>query len=167
MNIKVDLFNPNSIDSAIRRIDKTRNAMDKLAFEATERLAKMGCQVVKENFSLLDSDETKTYEVNFRRTQDGYAIYAIGENVIFLEFGTGDFVTDLEYPEAEGLPNLAGGSWSITEGKGVYARHGFWHYRRKLFKGTYATRGFYYANDTIKLEAERVVKEVFAKMPKG
>lgn len=167
MNIKVDLFNPNSIDSAIRRIDKTRNAMDKLAFEATEKLAKLGCQVVKENFSLLDSDETKEYIVDFKKTTDGYVIYATGENVIFLEFGTGDFVTDLEYPEAEGLPSLAAGSWSVSEGKGVYAKYGFWHYKRKLFRGTYATRGFYYANDTIKLEAVRIIKEVFAKMPKG
>lgn len=165
MKINVNLFDDKQIDSAIRRIERTSQALERLSQTLTEKLAKIGCEVVSEEYTAMaDFYENKPFTVETIRTDKGYAIIATGENVMFLEFGAGDMVEDYEHPEAD-LPPIASGEWSINEGSGVYARHGFWHYRRKFFRGTYATKGFYYATEEMKEKAVEIAKEVFAKMP--
>ena len=165
MKINVNLFDPKQIDSAIRRIEKTSKAIETLSNTLAEKLAKIGCEVVSEEYTAMaDFYESKPFVVETIKTDEGYAIIATGENVMFLEFGAGDMVEDYEHPEAD-LPPIESGEWSRTEGSGVYDRHGFWHYRRKLFRGTYATKGFYYASEEMKEQAVKIAKEVFSKMP--
>lgn len=160
MKIQVNLYDPKSIDNAIRQINAYKKRIEEMANDVISELARMGEQIVDTQFSLSGEDYDISCEIN-----GNYAmIIAEGENVVFLEFGTG---VDTEVPDSEmessGLPPIYAGSWSETEGRGVFYRFGHWYYQRKLYTGTMATRGFYFASKEIRERAVEVARKAFKK----
>lgn len=149
-----------SIDNAIAEIKTYKKSLNEKINEIIERLADMGKQVVDYQYSLSGEEYSLSCEVNGNNAM----IIAEGENVVFLEFGTG---VDTEVPDSEmessGLPPIYSGSWSETEGRGVFYRFGHWYYQRKLYTGTMATRGFYFASKEIRERAVEVARKAFKK----
>lgn len=161
MQIDIDIFNPSSINKAIKELDRIANRLEKACSELAERIAKLGAQTVDNEYRAMSED--KPFDVYYAQMDKGWAIIAEGENVVFLEFGTGVYTTDYSHPDAKGLPPIEAGEWSKSEGSGVFARHGHWHYRKKYYEGTTATHGFYFAKQEMKEQAVLIAKEVFHK----
>ena len=94
---------------------------------------------------------------------NGYRIYAEGEDVYFLEFGTGDVagmgykgdVTDVSVPTYPG-------SWSVYHAQ-KYTQNYYWWYRGQPLTETPAYMPMYYAGKAIHANAKRVMKGVMRK----
>lgn len=162
MKIKIDPLDRDSIDNAIAQINNYRKSLNGKIEEVLDILSQIGKEVVETQFSIVS--EYETFEVYCEVEGNSAMIIAEGENVVFLEFGTGvDTDDNTNEMETEGLPPIYKGSWSETEGRGTFARHGYWHYNGVLYEGTMATHGFYFASKEIKERAVEEAKKVFRK----
>lgn len=159
MKIDINIFNPSSIESAIRQLDRYSKRLEKACAELTEELARVGAKVVDDRYA--EANEDKLYVVYYASTKNGWEIVAEGENVVFIEFGTGDDTRN--YRHLDIGAEISKGSWSASEGTGTYARHGHWHYKGVDYKGTSPTWGFYYAKVEMKEQVVNIAKEVFKK----
>lgn len=158
MKIKCNIYDPDSISEAIAKINAYKDKVNKKASIIVDRLSKLGEKVVDEHF--IDSGET--YNLSCKVNGNSSMIIATGENVIFLEFGTGNYTEDhTDEMETSGLPPIFGGSWSATEGSGVYATRGRWYYKGVRYVGTDPMRGFYFASKEIKEKALETAIKVF------
>lgn len=160
MRIRFNIYDPDSIDYAIARLNEYKKTIRYKAEEIVERLSEIGTQVAEFYYS----QSGEEYEISCVVNGNSAMIIAEGDNVVFIEFGTGAYTQDFSQElDTEGLPPIFGGSWSATEGSGVYARHGFWHYKGTLYFGTDPTHGFYFASKEMKEQAVEIAKKVFAK----
>lgn len=172
MRIRVNVLDRDSINDAIAQINGYKKSLNSKIESILTELTAMGQRIVETQYSIgqivngIGEFETRPeyemFEVYCEVGGNNAMIIAEGENVVFLEFGTGVATTDTTAEmETEGLPPIYEGSWSETEGTGVFARHGYWHYNGVLYMGTVATQGFYFASKEIKQRAVEVAKRVF------
>ena len=162
MKIQVNVFDPDSVDMAIAEVNKYKRTINEKVKEIVTELGMRGRQIVDNQYSILE--EYEIYEVDCIVNGTSAMIIAEGDNVVFLEFGTGVDVEDNSNEmETEGLPTIASGSWSATEGRGTFVRHGHWHYNGIDYTGTMATHGFYFASKEIRDKAVEVAKRIFKK----
>lgn len=160
MKIRVNVLDPESIDNAIAQVKAYQKSLQGKIENILTELTAMGKEIVETQYSIVPEHED--FDVYCEVSGNSAMIIAEGENVMFLEFGTGVETTDTTAEmETEGLPPIYAGSWSETEGSGVFARHGFWHYKGVLYEGTMTTMGFYFASKEIKERAVEVAKKVF------
>lgn len=157
MKIDINLFDTKSIDNAIRKIEKYIDNLNKATDEIARRLAEIGVQVVTDSYNITD----ESFTVHSEKTENGYVVIAEGENVVFLEFGTGVLTEDYEHTESEGLPSITPGSWSQTEGKGHFIPgvHEYWYYNHQKYSGTVATQGFYFAKKEMLTQVNQIARE--------
>ena len=66
----------------------------------------------------------------------------------------------MKFPNAQGLPTIADGSWSATEGTGEYAKYGSWHHKKQKYVGVAPTLGMYNASRVMRDFVAQYVKEV-------
>lgn len=164
--IKVNLFNENSIDKAIAELQKYSKSTKRKAEKIADELTKIGAKIVDDRYSMAHEDN-ESYAVTYYTYKDkGFpscAIVARGENVMFLEFGTGIYTDDFSDEfEHEPLPPIFGGSWSQSEGKGHFRPdHQYWYYNGIKYQGTLPMMGFYFATKEMKNQAESIVRSVF------
>lgn len=160
MKIKIDVLDRDSVASAIDKLNLYSKGIDDKISQIIEILTKLGTEIVEYSYSL----SLEEYDVSCQVKGNSSMIMAEGDNVIFLEFGTGSYTEDhTDDMETFGLPPIFGGSWSATEGSGVYARYGHWHYKGVDYQGTNPTRGFYFASKEIKEQAVNIAKRIFKK----
>ena len=161
MKIKVNVFDRDSIDKAIAQIKTYKNSLQSKANEVVGQLAELGKEVVDYQFSLSHEE----YELYCVVDGNSSMIIAEGDNVIFLEFGTGVYTEDhTEGMEADGLPPIFAGSYSQSEGMGHFRPdHQYWYYEGVKYQGTLPMQGFYFASKEIKEQAVKVAKRVFKK----
>ena len=161
MKIKITL-DRESVDNAIKQIETYKKTFNAKVEKIVSELANMGKQIVETQFAT--STEDSDYKVSCIVNGDNAMIIAEGEDVVFLEFGTGVATTDTTVDmETEGLPPIYKGSWSETEGSGVFAKYGHWHYKGVDYTGTMPTMGFYFASKAIKDVAVEMAIKVFKK----
>ena len=161
MKIKVNVFDPDSINDALIRVRSYRDSLRQKAEEISSRLAVRGMQVVEYQYESSHED----FEVSCITNGNSSMIIAEGSNVLFLEFGTGVYTEDHSSEmEAEGLPPIFAGSYSQTEGMGHFRPdHQYWYYEGIKYAGTLPTQGFYFASKEIKEQAVEIAKKVFKK----
>ena len=93
--------------------------------------------------------------------ENGYSITASGEDVLFIEFGTGDRAG------AEGAlydavpPIVFPGSWSATHSQ-QYIQNGYWFFGGQMFQYTEPHPAFYQAYQAMVEALPRISQEVFA-----
>lgn len=161
MKIKINALDPESIDNAIREIERYKNSLQGKVEEILSQLAVMGMEVV--DYAYGGNDEE--YEISCIVNGNNAMIIAEGSEVVFLEFGTGVYTEDHTYEmETEGLPPIFAGSYSQTEGMGHFrAGHEYWYYNHKKYVGSIPMRGFYMASKEIKEQAVNMAIKVFKK----
>ena len=161
MRIKVNVFDPQSIENAIKGLNFYSKTLELKASEVLGLLAERGKEIVDYSYSLSDEDCEVSCIVNGNSSM----IIAEGQNVMFLEFGTGVYTDDFsDEMETKGLPPIFAGSYSQTEGRGHFRPdHQYWYYNRVMYQGTLPTRGFYFASKDIKEQAVEIAKKVFKK----
>ena len=147
MKIKINALDPESIDNAIRKIERYKNSLQGKVEEILSQLAVMGMEVV--DYAYGGNDEE--YEISCIVNGNNAMIIAEGSEVVFLEFGTGVYTEDHTY-EME------------TEGMGHFrAGHEYWYYNHKKYVGSIPMRGFYMASKEIKEQAVEMAIKVFKK----
>lgn len=146
--IKVELTTQ-SINNAIKELKRYKQWLLDKTKEFIDELAKAGFEVAKANFDKAEYDGTKDVTVTVETRQADsdkeilVAVVAIGQSVLFLEFGTGVTYSDDHPEKPDGI--LARG----TYGKG---------------KGKQPTWG-YYGEDTGKLGWYATTKQGAEKVP--
>lgn len=147
-----------SIDKAIQRIESYQKSIQSKANKLLMRLADIGVAEVQNCFAATnyhgDGGEPKIYR---EKTENGYKVVADGDDVLFIEFGTGDAAF---YPEDVGI-NVYPGSWSSTEGTGEYAKYGSWHHKKVKYRYSDPALGFVRAKAEILYQAPTIAKEIF------
>lgn len=160
MRIKINPYDIDSVNKAIQQVKDYQKSFDKKIDEILNELVNLGARRVETQFALVT--EYEPYDISCEVVGNNAMIIAEGENVIFLEFGTGVEVVDTtDEMETEGLPPIYKGSWSETEGTGMFARNGYWYYNGHKYQGTMATQGFYLASKDIKEQAVKIARRVF------
>ncbi len=155
--IEVDLFDSDSIDRAIKQLNKALKERERRIGVYVQKLAQIGEVAAQRAFG-------PSVKVVSHKTKRGvWEIRADGDQVVFLEFGAGVYTTD------HGLSTplkiiIAPGGWSETEGEHRWSE---WVASgQPLEKFPYNQRpraGFYEAYKAIVEAQERVAQEVFGK----
>lgn len=143
-----------SCKSAIKVLEKYEKQIKPKMDEVCKRLAAIGEQEANAHLVLENGNtDARVFTVP---TDRGYKLVMEGEDVYFIEFGTGDKVSD-HYDTS--VP-VAWGTWS-AEHKQMLWNKGFWYYDKVRYTGTKAYMPMYYAGKKMREEMPRIVKEVF------
>lgn len=166
--IVVNLDDPGSIASAHDYFEKYAKTLKYVKFlsRITSELGQIGAEVIDGAYSGGDEYDQGEYTIRCQKIAGGGCLLiAEGQNVMFLEFGTG-VMTDVEYGSDEVGLFVYPGSWSQSEGVGQFVpgKHEYWFYDRKFYRGTPATKGFYFASKVMKDKAVGIVKKAVAEL---
>lgn len=133
MKIKIDPFDPKSIDRAIKLVQQYKR--DFLTKEEIfiRRLAEIGVSVASSGFAMADYDGVNDVQVTMTQSGNAATVTAFGETVGFIEFGTGIRHPEWDNSEMDYTPPKHGtygkgygarpGGWYFTTGDGAKARH--------------------------------------------
>ena len=144
-----------SCNKAIKELQEYQKRIKPRLDEVCKRLAEIGAQ---EASARVGGSQEGNDDVAFsvEKIDNGYKLVMSGEDVYFIEFGTGDQVNahyDTSVP-------VAYGSWSVEHSQMLWNK-GFWYYDKVRYTGTPAYMPMYYAERKMREEAPRIVKEVF------
>lgn len=152
-------LSPTSCNKALKELEKYQKEIKPKLDEVCKRLAEIGKEEalsVINGISLQDGNAVERVDVV--QIENGYKLVMEGEDVYFIEFGTGDGVSahyDTSVP-------VAWGSWSAEHSKILFTK-GFWYYDKVRYTGTKAYMPMYYAEKKMREEKPRIMKEVFGK----
>ena len=92
MKVVIDLNKEGSLDAAIKKLEQiSKQEMEAFARDLVEELAKTGADIARVNFTGAEYAGTHTEDVSFKISDNGKkaTVYADGDAVLFIEFGTG------------------------------------------------------------------------------
>lgn len=161
--IELDPFDIQSINKAIQALEDHEKWRKQKITEYIHKLCLVGAAAAKQAYGSL---------VDVHVTPDGKGVIAEGDQVIFLEFGTGVKVQDHELSSP--LPiEIIPGSWSESpEGKHTWSKwlqggdvHGKWIQRRfdEYPYNTEPRAGMWEAYKAIVAAQDKIAEEVFGK----
>lgn len=146
-----------SCNKAIKELQEYQKRIRPKLDEVCRQVAEVGRD---EALSIINGirlqDGNAVERVDVVPTDNGYKLVMEGEDVYFIEFGTGNGVSahyDVSVP-------VAWGSWSAEHSQMLWNK-GFWYYDNVRYTGTTAYMPMYYAERKMREEAPRIVKEVF------
>ena len=173
MKVDVNIFDYASVSMATRRLDTYYSALKSKADELCKRLAELGCTRAKLDFSNATYDGTNDVEVNVKPIDNGYAVVASGNAVMFIEFGAGVYYNGSGSYPGELEPGVVGiGQYGQGRGK-----NDWWLYPGEpgnaggvpstavpgmtITHGNPPAAAMYHAKQEVKDAIERIAKEVF------
>ena len=152
-------LSPQGCTNALRELDNYRKSIKPKLDEVCRRLAEIGAQ---EATAIVDTIPMQAGNVVERieavPIDNGWKLVMSGEDVYFIEFGTGDGVS----PHFDTSAPVAWGTWSAEHSQMLW-KHGFWYYEGVRYEGTPAYMPMYYAEKRMREEMPRIVREVFGK----
>ena len=151
--IEIEL-STDSCRSAISELKKYKREIKPKMDKVCKRLAEIGMQEANAHLVLEMGNTDATISV--AKIDNGYKLVMSGEDVYFIEFGTG---SNVEPHYQTSVPVFAG-SWSMEHSQ-KYAKQGWWWYGGTPLVGTIAYMPMYYAEKKMREEIPRIVKEVF------
>lgn len=123
--------------------------------EVAQRLCKVGEPIIQAthgNHARVWSEPTK----------NGYKVCAEGEDILFIEFGTG-LKAGQDAHLYDEVPGVVGeGTWSATHAK-MYSTWGFWVFAGEIYYYTEPHPAFYYAYQAMVEALPQIAQEVFGK----
>lgn len=122
MQITINPYDKKSIDKAIKKVKAYKNRIAEKEAEMVRELADLGCDIAQIKFQKALYAGTNDVKCRFDSSGSTAIIYAEGEAVGFIEFGTGARHT--AYPQDKDFIPPAHG----TYGKGLGANPGWWDY---------------------------------------
>ena len=125
---------------------------EKKLLEIARRLCEIGEPIIRQTHGGHAS-------IAVQPTDNGYKIVAEGEDLLFVEFGTGDMagVMDAMYDAVPGSVGM--GTWSETHAQ-MYSRYGFWVFGGQIYHYTEPHPAFYYAYQAMVEALPRIAQEV-------
>ena len=120
-------------------------------------LAEIGAQEAQRFFDMAENGN-QGVRVTINKIENGWSIVASGKSVYFVEFGTGDAVTNSHGFQVS-VP-IYPGSYSETHAQ-QYSVKGYWYYGGERLTETPIYAPMYHADRKMSEEASRVLREVF------
>lgn len=152
-------LSPSSCAEALKELEKYQKEIKSKLDEVCKRLAVIGRDEAISIVNTVRQQEDNFVErIEAVPIENGYKIVMEGEDVYFIEFGTGNGVSahyDTSVP-------VAWGTWSAEHSQMLW-NNGFWYYHDVRYEGTPAYMPMYYAEKKMREEMPRVVREVFGK----
>lgn len=156
MTVDVNIFDYASVSRATRRLDEYYADLIEKANTVCERLATIGAVRASLDFSRAIYNGTNDVEVTVEPIDNGYAIHARGNAVLFIEFGSGASY-GYGHPEPEGYGP------GTYPGKGHWDDpNGWWYGNHEHSYGNPPAQAMYNAKRDIQAEVQRIADEVFA-----
>jgi len=155
MNIKITI-DQSAIDKATRQLEEYTENLREKANQICERLATYGAVQASLGFSRAFYTGQSNFDISVEPIDNGYAIIAGGETVLFLEFGAGVSM-GYGHPQA-GEFGMGPGTYP---GKGHWDQpYGWWIPGGEHTYGNPPTMAMYNTSKEIEQEVERVAREV-------
>lgn len=155
--IKIELDNT-SIQNAITELQKYKVWIAAKETELRNKLAALGASVASIQFSRAVYDGTNDVSVRVDDTGSVAVIYAEGESVAFIEFGSG-VTHGYGHPQAS---SLGFGPGTYPEGKGHWDDpSGWWYAHGKHSFGNPPAMAMYSAVQEMTEQVTKIAKEVF------
>ena len=148
-----------SCNKALKELQKYEKEIKPKLDEVCKRLAEIGRdEVISIVNSVRQQDGNFVERVDAVPIENGYKIVMEGEDVYFIEFGTGDGVS----PHYDTSVPVAWGTWSAEHEQMLWNK-GFWYYHHVRYEGTPAYMPMYYAEKKMRESVKQVMREVFGK----
>ena len=155
MTVDVNIFDYASVSRAQRRFDEYFADLIEKANTVCERLATIGAVRASLDFSRAIYNGTNDVAVTVEPIDNGYAIHATGNAVLFIEFGSGASY-GYGHPEPEGYGP------GTYPGKGHWDDpNGWWYGNHEHSYGNPPAQAMYNAKRDIQAEVQRIADEVF------
>ena len=160
--ITIDIFNPASIDAAVKEIRDYANWVKRKTAELARRLADMGAVNVSLGYSRAvytgGNDISVTVE---QQGENSYAIIANGEAVLFVEFGAGvTYGYGHPQPSVEGTP-MGPGTYPSEKGH-WNDPNGWWIPGGEHTYGNPPSMTMYLTAKELRNQLEDIAREVFS-----
>ena len=156
MTVDVNIFDYASVSRATRRLDEYYADLIEKANTVCERLATIGAVRASLDFSRAIYNGTNDVAVTVEPIDNGYAIHATGNAVLFIEFGSGASY-GYGHPEPEGYGP------GTYPGKGHWDDpNGWWYGSHEHSYGNPPAAAMYHAKQDVLQEVQRIADEVFA-----
>lgn len=164
VNIRINVFDPASIEAAIKQLEDYSKSLDDKASLLAEKLAEKGLWYAEWNFSSVQWTYSGAvdYQLDVEKVDNThYVITAGGETVLFLEFGAGAKL-GYGHPKAQ---EMGMGPGTYPNGKGHWdSPHGWWYADEGGKHHTYGNAPgmpMYNAAQDLKNEILQTAREVF------
>lgn len=155
MTVDVNIFDYASVSRAKRSLEEYTADLIEKANTVCERLATIGAVRASLDFSRAIYNGTNDVEVTVEPIDNGYAIHARGNAVLFIEFGSGASY-GYGHPEPEGYGP------GTYPGKGHWDDpNGWWYGNHEHSYGNPPAQAMYNAKREILAEVQRIADEVF------
>lgn len=171
MNLKVTL-DIHSVENAISELKRYQANLDKKMKTLCERLANICMTNAISIYSNAEYDGDPDWRVEVTSTQNGYAVVASGQSVLFIEFGAG-ITKGYGHPLAKAL-GMGPGTWPDPHGRKIDGKWVWnwenpkgWHFinssgERVHTYGTAPTMAMYQSAQYIRKMIGQIAREVFA-----
>ena len=163
MKVVIDIFDEKSISRAISDLEGYKSDFKKKADELCMRLASAGAVIASMSYAsvgeFVSDDGPPQYSINVEQKGDSFFLTAEGEDVLYLEFGSGDRYgwghPDVDFADGHYGPgtNSVKGHWD--DPKGWWTPQGHHTY------GNAPTAGMWRAKEEIIDNVQRMAEEIF------
>ena len=159
--IRIDGLSQKNITNAIKEVRRYREWVEQKESELRLRLASVGATVASIQFSRAIYNGTNDVSVRVDNTGSVAVIYAEGESVAFIEFGSGD-KHGHGHPQA-GEFGVGPGTWSDgPDGKGHWDNpKGWWYGHGQHSYGNPPSMSMYKAVQAMTEQITMIAREVF------
>lgn len=152
-------LSPQSCKRALKELQKYERQIRPKLDEVCRRLAETGAQEARLWAQMARAYGNDDVKVDAVPMENGWKIVMSGQDIYFVEFGTGMYAG--EYPgEANVSVGIMPGDYSDTHAQ-QYSKYGYWFYDNIFYRGTPAEMPMYHAGQRIREQMPKIVKEVF------
>ena len=156
--IRIDGLSQKNINNAIKEVHKYRKWVEEKEAELRIRLATVGATVASIQFTRAIYDGTNDVSVRVDNTGSVAVIYAEGESVAFIEFGSGNKLGH-GHPQAG---ELGMGPGTYPSDKGLWNNpKGWWYGNSQHSYGNSPAMAMYQAVQAMTEQITMIAKEVF------
>ena len=149
------------MDITVTQSGNMRGWIDRMLHlrEKVEEVAKRLCKVGEPIIQATHGNHARVWS---EPTENGYKVCAEGEDILFIEFGTG-LKAGQDAHLYDEVPGVVGeGTWSATHAK-MYSTWGFWVFAGEIYYYTEPHPAFYYAYQAMVEALPQIAQEVFSK----
>lgn len=158
-NIQLKLT-PASCYHAKQKLDAYARRENSRLDMVCKRLAEEGAREAKLHLGVTWGGNDDAH-VSVEKTENGYKVVLSGQDIYFVEFGTGMFAGS--YPNNANVSvGIMPGDYSETHAK-QYSTKGYWFYDNVFYRGTPAEMPMYWAGKRMREVMPRVIQEVYGK----
>lgn len=158
-NITVDPFDQSSVANAIKELQRYKKWVVVKENELRIRLATMGATVASIQFARAIYNGTNDVTVRVDNTGSVAVIYAEGDAVAFIEFGSG---AKYGYGHPEAV-KFGTGPGTYPEGKGKWNKpQGWWYGHNEHSFGNPPAMAMYQAREAMVEQITQIARQVFA-----